>query len=31
MDTNLKTSIWEQFGAVIDYLDTTLSACPDEL
>ena len=31
MDTNLKTSIWEQFGAVIDYLDSTLNACPDEL
>jgi hypothetical protein len=31
MDTNLKTSIWQQFGASIDYLADTMSACPDEL
>lgn len=31
MDTNLKTSIWQQFGAVIDYLEDTVKACPDEL
>jgi len=31
MDTNLKTSIWQQFGAVIDYLADTVSACPDQL
>lgn len=31
MDTNLKTSIWQQFGATIDYLDDTMRACPDSL
>lgn len=31
MDTNLKTSIWRQFGASIDYLADTISACPDQL
>jgi hypothetical protein len=31
VDTNLKTSIWQQFGAVIDYLADTMSACPDQL
>ena len=31
MDTNLKTSIWQQFGAAIDYLDASIAACPDEL
>ncbi|HEX2621860.1 MAG TPA: DinB family protein [Phototrophicaceae bacterium] len=31
MDTVLKTSIWQQFGASIDYLADTVSACPDEL
>lgn len=31
MDTNLKTSLWEQFGACIDYLEDTVSACPDGL
>ena len=31
MDTNLKTSLWQQFGAVIDYLADTVSACPDAL
>ena len=30
MDTNLKTSIWQQFGASIDYLADTVSVCPDE-
>ena len=31
MDSNLKTSLWQQFGAVIDYLADTMSACPDSL
>jgi len=31
MDTNLKTSIWQQFGASIDFLDHTMNACPDDL
>ncbi len=31
MDTNLKTSIWQQFGAVIYYLEDTVIACPDHL
>jgi uncharacterized damage-inducible protein DinB len=31
MDTNLKTSIWQQFGASIDYLAGQVNACPDEL
>jgi hypothetical protein len=31
MDTNLKTSIWQQFGAAIDYLEDTMNACPDTL
>ena len=31
MDTNLKTSIWRQFGAAIDDLDNAIRACPDEL
>lgn len=31
MITNLKTSIWQQFGATIDYLAETIDACPDEL
>src|SRR3954453_19184031 len=29
MDVNLKTSIWRQFGASIDYLADTMSDCPD--
>ena len=29
--TTLKTGIWQQFGAAIDYLADTMSACPDEL
>jgi hypothetical protein len=31
LDTLLKTSIWRQFGAAIDYLADTMSACPDHL
>ncbi|MBC8171346.1 MAG: DinB family protein [Anaerolineae bacterium] len=31
MDTILKTSIWQQFGAAIDTLDDAVSACPDPL
>jgi hypothetical protein len=31
VDTNLKTSLWQQFGASIDYLADTIRACPDEL
>ncbi len=31
MDANLKTSLWQQFGAAIDSLDATISACPDSL
>ena len=31
MDTNLKTSIWQQFGATIDFLADTVNACPDPL
>ena len=31
MDVNLKTSIWQQFGASIDFLAVTISACPDAL
>lgn len=31
MDTTLKTSIWQQFGAAIDCLEDTINACPDEL
>ncbi len=30
MDTNLKTSIWRQFGAAIDFLAVTIDACPDD-
>jgi len=29
MDQNLKTSIWKQFGAAIDYLEDTITACPE--
>lgn len=29
MDANLKTSLWQQFGAAIDYLADTMNACPD--
>lgn len=31
MDTTLKTAIWRQFGAAIDYLADTVSACPEAL
>jgi DinB family protein len=31
MESNLKTSLWRQFGATIDTLDNALHACPDEL
>ena len=31
MDSNLKTGIWQQFGACIDYLADTVRACPDNL
>jgi hypothetical protein len=31
MDTRLKTSIWDQFGAAIDMLDDAVSRCPDHL
>jgi hypothetical protein len=31
MDSNLKTSIWQQFGASIEYLANAVSACPDHL
>jgi hypothetical protein len=30
MDTNLKESIWRQFGASIDYLEDTIRVCPDQ-
>lgn len=31
MDTNLKTGLWQQFGAAIDFLAQTISRCPDTL
>lgn len=31
MDTFLKTGIWQQFGASIDFLAQTINACPDTL
>jgi hypothetical protein len=31
MDTMLKTSIWQQFGAAIDTLDDAINLCPDHL
>lgn len=31
MDTYLKTSLWQQFGAAIDTLDDALTACPEHL
>ncbi len=31
MDTLIKTAIWNQFGASLDYLADTLAACPDDL
>jgi hypothetical protein len=31
MDTDLKTSIWQQFGAAIDMLADAIGLCPDQL
>lgn len=31
MDTNLKTSLWNQYGAAIDTLGDAIGLCPDEL
>lgn len=31
MDTTLKTSVWQQFGAAIDTLDDAINLCPDHL
>lgn len=31
MDINLKTSLWQQFGAAMDTLDDALRLCPDQL
>ena len=31
MDTNLKTSLWLQFGAAIDTLDDAIGLCPEHL
>lgn len=31
MDSSIRTSIWQQFGASIDMLDNAMNACPDEL
>lgn len=31
MDANLKSGIWQQFGAAIDYLTDTIQVCPDDL
>ncbi|MCA9867099.1 MAG: DinB family protein [Anaerolineae bacterium] len=31
MDTNLKTSLWQQFGAAIDTLNDAINLCPDHL
>jgi hypothetical protein len=31
MDTSLKTSIWQQFGAAVDTLDDAINLCPDPL
>lgn len=31
MDTTWKTSLWLQFGAAIDMLDSAMGYCPDEL
>ena len=30
MDTDLKTSIWQQFGASIGMLENAMSTCPDQ-
>lgn len=31
MDSLLKTSLWQQFGAAIDMLDDAINLCPDQL
>lgn len=31
MDSRLKTSVWQQFGAAIDTLDDAIKMCPDHL
>jgi hypothetical protein len=31
LETDLKTDLWQQFGASIDMLDNALLACPDPL
>jgi hypothetical protein len=31
MNTNLKTIIWQQFGASIDMLENAMHACPETL
>jgi hypothetical protein len=31
MNTNLKTSLWKQYGAAIDTLDDAIGLCPDHL
>jgi hypothetical protein len=31
MNITWRTSIWQQFGASIDYLADTISACPNQL
>ncbi len=31
MNTTIKTSLWQQFGAAIDFLDISIEACPGEL
>lgn len=31
MDATLKAGIWQQFGAVIEYLERTITVCPDAL
>ena len=31
MDTMLKTSVWQQFGAAIDMFSDAISLCPDHL
>ena len=31
MDANLRTSLWQQFGAAIDTLDDAVGLCPDDL
>lgn len=31
MDANLKTSLWNQYGAAIDTLDDAIGLCPDNL